>query len=166
LYVASERFFDGMLRTYDRTLLWTLRHRRLTMAVMLLTFVLTAWLFVIIPKGFIPTEDTGQIFAFTEASQDISFDAMTDKQRAAAAIVLKQPYIDQIMSSIGASTINVVPNTGRIFMRLKPRDQRPPADKIIEDLRPKLAPIPGLRVHPQNLPTIRIGGNLTKALYQ
>ena len=110
------------------------------------TFVLTAWLFVIIPKGFIPTEDTGQIFAFTEASQDISFDAMTDKQRAAAAIVLKQPYIDQIMSSIGASTINVVPNTGRIFMRLKPRDQRPPADKIIEDLRPKLAAIPGFRV--------------------
>jgi HAE1 family hydrophobic/amphiphilic exporter-1 len=91
---------------------------------------------------------------------------MADKQRAAAAIVMQQPYIDQIMSSIGASTINVVPNTGRIFMRLKPRDQRPPADKIIEDLRPKLAAIPGLRVYPQNLPTIRIGGNLTKALYQ
>src|SRR5207253_3059066 len=116
--------------------------------------------------GFIPTEDTGQIFAFTEAAQDISFDAMVDKQRAAAAIVLKQPYIDQIMSSIGASTINVVPNTGRIFMRLKPREERPPADKIIEDLRPKLAAIPGFRVYPQNLPTIRIGGNLTKALYQ
>src|SRR5437763_15893167 len=70
------------------------------------------------------------------------------------------------MSVIGASTINVVPNTGRIFMRLKPRDQRPPADKIIEDLRPKLATVPGPRVYPQNLPTIRIGGSLTKALYQ
>src|SRR5437762_8416033 len=70
------------------------------------------------------------------------------------------------MSSIGASTINVVPNTGRIFMRLKPRDQRPPADKIIDDLRPKLATVPGLRVYPQNLPIIRIGGQLTKALYQ
>jgi HAE1 family hydrophobic/amphiphilic exporter-1 len=91
---------------------------------------------------------------------------MKEKQRAAAAIVLQQPYIDQIMSSIGASTINVVPNTGRIFMRLKPRDQRPPADKIIEDLRPKLAAVPGLKVYPQNLPTIRIGGSLTKALYQ
>ncbi len=91
---------------------------------------------------------------------------MAEKQRAAAAIVLKQPYIDQIMSSIGASTINVVPNTGRIFMRLKPREERPSADKIIEDLRPKLAAIPGFRVYPQNLPTIRIGGNLTKALYQ
>src|SRR5882762_6088619 len=166
LYAVSERFFDGMLRTYDHSLRWTLRHRRFTMVVMLLTFVLTAWLFVIIPKGFIPTEDTGQIFAFTEASQDISFDAMKEKQRAAAAIVMQQPYIDQIMSSIGASSINVVPNTGRIFMRLKPRDQRPPADKIIDDLRPKLAAVPGLRVYPQNLPIIRIGGSLTKALYQ
>jgi HAE1 family hydrophobic/amphiphilic exporter-1 len=166
LYAVSERFFDGMLRTYDHSLRWVLRHRRVTMVVMLLTFVVTAWLFMVIPKGFIPTEDTGQIFAFTEASQDISFDAMKEKQRAAAAIVLQQPYIDQIMSSIGASTINVVPNTGRIFMRLKPRDQRPPADKIIEDLRPKLAAVPGLKVYPQNLPTIRIGGSLTKALYQ
>jgi len=166
LYAVSERFFDGMLHTYDWTLRWVLAHRRTVMGVMLLTFVLTAWLFVAIPKGFIPTEDTGQIFAFTEAAQDISFDAMKEKQRAAAAIVLKQPYIDQIMSSIGASTINVVPNTGRIFMRLKPRDQRPPADKIIEDLRPKLAAVPGLKVYPQNLPTIRIGGSLTKALYQ
>src|SRR5213080_1262317 len=166
LYAVSERFFDGMLHTYDWTLRWVLAHRRTVMGVMLLTFVLTAWLFVAIPKGFIPTEDTGQIFAFTEAAQDISFDAMKEKQRAAAAIVLKQPYIDQIMSSIGASTINVVPNTGRIFMRLKPRDQRPPADKIIEDLRPKLGAIPGFKVYPQNLPTIRIGGSLTKALYQ
>ena len=166
LYLASERFFDGMLHVYDRSLRWTLRHRIITMGVLVLTLVLTWQLFRIIPKGFIPTEDTGQIFAFTEASQDISFDAMTEKQRAAAAIVLKQPYIDQIMSSIGASSINVVPNTGRIFMRLKPRDQRPPADKIIEDLRPKLAAIPGFRVYPQNLPTIRIGGSLTKALYQ
>ena len=166
LFLASERFFDGMLRTYDRSLRWTLRHRILTMVVMLLTFVLTAGLFMRIPKGFIPTEDTGQIFAFTEAAQDISFDAMKDKQRAAAAIVRQQPYIDQLMSSIGASTINVVPNTGRIFMRLKPRNERPSADKIIDDLRPKLAAIPGFRVYPQNLPIIRIGGNLTKAVYQ
>src|SRR5258708_12068250 len=106
------------------------------------------------------------MFAWTEASEEMWLGAMTEKQRAGAAIVLKQPYIDQIMSSIGASSINVVPNTGRIFMRLKPRDQRPPADQIIEDLRPKLAAIPGFRVYPQNLPTIRIGGSLTKALYQ
>jgi HAE1 family hydrophobic/amphiphilic exporter-1 len=166
LYTVSERFFTGMLHTYDGTLRWALAHRRTIMVVMLLTFALTAWLFVIIPKGFIPTEDTGQIFAFTEAAQDISFDAMKEKQRAVAAIVLQQPYIDQIMSSIGASTVNVVPNTGRIFMRLKPRDQRPGADAIIADLRAKLTAVPGIKVYPQNLPTIRIGGSLTKAVYQ
>jgi HAE1 family hydrophobic/amphiphilic exporter-1 len=165
LFQASERFFDGMLRTYDHSLRWTLRHRIFTMLVMLLTFGLTVVLYKTIPQGFIPTEDTGQIFAFTEAAQDISFDAMAEKQRAAAAIVRQQPYVDQLMSSIGASTINVVPNTGRIFMRLKPRSERPPADQIIADLRPKLAAIPGFRVYPANLPTIRIG-SLTKALYQ
>ena len=95
------------------------------------------------PKGFLPTEDTGQIFAFTEAAQDISFEAMAEKQRAAAAIVRQQPNVDQLMSSIGAAAINVVPNTGRIFMRLKPRAERPPADEIIDELRPKLAAIPG-----------------------
>jgi hydrophobic/amphiphilic exporter-1 (mainly G- bacteria), HAE1 family len=165
LFQASERFFDGMLRTYDHSLRWTLRHRIFTMLVMLLTFGLTVVLYRIIPQGFIPTEDTGQILAFTEAAQDISFEAMAEKQRAAVAIVRQQPYVDQLMSSIGASTISVVPNTGRIFMRLKPRSERPPADQIIADLRPKLAAIPGFRVYPANLPTIRIGP-LTKALYQ
>jgi HAE1 family hydrophobic/amphiphilic exporter-1 len=166
LYRASERFFAGMLRTYDGSLKWVLRHPRTTMAVLLGTMVLTAYLFVIIPKGFIPNEDTGQIFAFTEASQDISFDAMREHQQAVARIVGEQPYIDQYMSSIGASTINIVPNTGRIFMRLKPHGERPTAEQVIQDLRPKLATIPGINVYPQILPTIRIGGTLTKALYQ
>src|SRR5204862_1678081 len=82
LYRLSERFFDGMLSTYDRSLQWVLRHRVTTMVVLVATLLLTAWLFVIIPKGFIPNEDTGQIFAFTEASQDISFDSMREHQQA------------------------------------------------------------------------------------
>ena len=166
LYRTSERFFEGMLKTYDGSLKWVLRHGRLTMAVLAVTMVLTGFLFYIIPKGFIPNEDTGQIFAFTEASQDISFDAMKEKQQAVGKIVGEQPYVDQYMSSIGASSINIVPNTGRIFMRLKPHGERPSAEKVIQDLRPKLATIPGLNVYPQILPTIRIGGTLTKALYQ
>ncbi len=166
LYALSERFFAGMLRTYDRTLQWALRHRRATMAVFVLTLVVTAVLFVIIPKGFIPNEDTGQIFAFTEAAQDISFDSMLQKQVAVAEIVRKQPYVDQFFSSIGASNTNVVPNTGRLFIRLKPHSQRPSDQQVIEDLRPKLATVPGIRVYPQTLPTIRIGGQLTKATYQ
>jgi HAE1 family hydrophobic/amphiphilic exporter-1 len=166
LYAASERVFVGMLGVYDRTLKVAMRHARFTLAIFVLTLVATAYLFTIIPKGFIPNEDTGQVFAFTEAAQDISFDSMVEHQRAVAAIVRQQPYVDNFMSSIGAGGTNVVPNTGRIFMRLKPRETRPSADEIVQDLRKKLSGIPGINVYPQVLPTIRIGGQLTKGLFQ
>src|SRR5262249_32598604 len=166
LYDMSERFFDCMLHTYDVTLQWVLRHPRTTMVTLLLTFVVTAWLFYRIPKGFIPTEDNGSIFAFTETAQDISFDAMVEKQKAVADIIRQDPAVQQNMSFIGASGSSVVLNNGRVFSLLKGRDQRPHAEKIIERLRPKLATVPGIRVYPQILPTIRIGGQLTKAVYQ
>jgi HAE1 family hydrophobic/amphiphilic exporter-1 len=166
LYRASERVFDGMRRAYDASLTWVLRHRRTTMAVLGLTMVLTAYFFVIIPKGFIPTEDTGSIFAFTEAAQDISFEAMMEKQRAVAEIVRQDPAVQQLMSFIGASGSSTVLNNGRFFALLKPRDQRPHAQAVIERLRPKLAEVPGIRVYPQMLPLIRIGGQLSKAVYQ
>jgi hydrophobic/amphiphilic exporter-1 (mainly G- bacteria), HAE1 family len=166
LYRASERFFDGMLKTYDGSLKWVLRHRRTTMAVLILTFVLTAYLFAVIPKGFIPTEDNGTVFAFTEAAQDVSFEGMMAHQRAVADVVRQQPYVQQFMSFIGASGSSTSLNNGRIFIRLKPRSERPPVEEVIADLRPKLAAVPGIRVYPQVLPTIRIGGQLTKAVYQ
>ena len=118
------------------------------------------------PKGFLPNEDQGSIFAFTEAAEGISFDAMMRQQKAVAAIVAKNPYVDNFFSSIGAGGPNVAGNTGRIFIRLVPRSKRPPAEEIIQELRPQLATVPGIRVYPQNLPTIRIGGMLTKGLYQ
>ena len=166
LYQLSERFFAGMLAVYDRSLSWTLRHRRTTMAVLAATFGLTAYLFVLIPKGFIPNEDNGSILVFTEAAQDISYEAMMAKQQAVAEIVRKNPHVEQFMSFIGASGANVVPNTGRIFIRLKPRAERPPIEQVIAQLRPQVSSVPGIRVYPQVLPTIRIGGQLTKALYQ
>ncbi|MEK7372344.1 MAG: efflux RND transporter permease subunit, partial [candidate division NC10 bacterium] len=166
LYQASERFFQGMLHAHDGALRWTLRHRRTTMGALLGTLVLTTYLFVVIPKGFIPTEDNGSIFAFTEAAQDISFESMVAHQRAVADVVRRNPHVEQYMSFIGASGANVVPNTGRLFARLKPRSERPHAQQVIEELRPELAAVPGIRVYPQMLPTIRIGGQLTKALYQ
>jgi len=166
LYQASERVFDGMLRLYDHSLKWTLRHGRLTMLVLVVTFALTAYLFVLIPKGFIPTEDNGTIFAFTEAAQDVSFDSMMAHQKAVADVFAQQPYVEQFMSFIGASGTSVISNNGRIFVRLKPHNQRKPVDQLIADLRPKLATVPGIRVYPQVLPTIRIGGQLTKAVYQ
>ena len=166
VYRASERFFDGMLKVYDVSLQWTLRHRRTTMAVLALTFAATAYLFVVIPKGFIPNEDNGTVFAFTEAAQDVSFEEMTARQREVADVFRRQPYVDQFMSFIGATGSSAVLNNGRLFARLKPRAERPPVDRIIADLRPKLAAVPGIRVYPQVLPTIRIGGQLTKAVYQ
>ncbi len=166
LFRMSERFFDGMLHVYERTLQHVLRHPMLTGVMFILTLVATGYLFMIIPKGFIPTEDTGQIFAFTEAAQDISFDAMMDKQQQAAAIARKNPYVQEFFSGIGASGASTVLNTGRIFMRLKPRSERPPAEQIIQQMRPQFAVVTGMNVYPQILPTIRIGGQLTKGLYQ
>jgi HAE1 family hydrophobic/amphiphilic exporter-1 len=166
LYRLSERILEGMRDLYA----WTLRHvmarPRITMATLLVTVALTGYLFVAIPKGFIPNEDTGQIFAFTEASQDVSFEAMREHQQEAATIVAGNPYVNNFMSSIGAGGPNLVPNTGRMMIRLKPRSQRPDVNQIIADLRPKLATVPGLKVYPQVVPSIRIGGQLTKALYQ
>ncbi len=165
LYQWSERVFDGMLRVYDRTLQWSLRYHRVTIVLFVLTFVGTVWCFRVIPTGFIPTEDNGTMFAFTEASQDISFDAMAERQRAVAQIVREHPHVQQLVSFIGASGSSTVLNNGRVFALLKPREGRPHAEKIIQDLRPQLATVPGIRVYPQILPTIRIG-QLTKAVYQ
>jgi HAE1 family hydrophobic/amphiphilic exporter-1 len=167
LYAASEKFFQGMLRWYDVSLQFALRHRAATM---LLSFVLvgaTVWLFLQVPKGFLPSEDLGQVFAFTEAAQGISFDDMVKHQQQLAEIVRQDENIGSFMSSVGASGPNAAGNSGRIFMRLKPRDQRKlNADEVIQELRPKFAKVPGIRVFMQNLPPIRIGGQLTKSQYQ
>ncbi len=166
LYQWSERIFDSVLHLYDRTLKVAIRHGVLVALVALGSVAATAWLFVDLPKGFIPNEDNGQIFAFTEAAQGISFDKMAELQQRAAAIVAKSPYVEAFMSSIGAGGSSSTPNTGRLFMNLKPRSERPPADEIIAELRKQLSGIPGLKVFPQIVPSIRIGGSLTKALYQ
>ena len=166
LFKAFERFFAGLLGSYDRTLQVVMRHHRITLAVSLLVLVATDWLFVAIPKGFFPTEDTGQIFGITEAAQDISFDSMSEHQMAVAKIVAADPNIDAFMSSIGAGGSSTA-NNGRIFMRLKPRSKRRlRADQIIQELRPKLASVPGIQTYLQVPPLIRIGGMLSKALYQ
>src|SRR5262249_62192573 len=135
LYAISERFFDGMLHLYEATLRRVLHHPMLTGVVFLLTLVATGYLFTVIPKGFIPTEDTGQIFAFTEAAQDISFDAMMDKQQQVAAIARKNPYVQEFFSGIGASGSSQVLNTGRIFLRLNPRSERHPSEELIHMIR-------------------------------
>jgi hydrophobic/amphiphilic exporter-1 (mainly G- bacteria), HAE1 family len=166
LYIASERLFDGFRQLYERTLRWTLAHRRLTLAVLLLTVVASGYLFQVVPKGFIPNEDTGQIFGVTEGPQDMSFESLVEHQKQVAAIVAQDQYVQDWYSAIGGSSVAILPNQGRVFFHLKSRAERPEVEQVIQEFRPKLAKVLGMRVFLQNIPTIRIGGNLTKALYQ
>ncbi len=166
-YLGMERVFDGMRNFYARSLTLVIRHRRLTVAVTIVLALATGWLFVRMPLGFLPTEDTSQIFAVTEAAQGISFDEMVRHQKQLADILAKEPNIESFTSYIGASGINIAGNTGRMFMRLKPLAERQlSADQIIQELRPKVSQVPGIMMFMQNLPSIRIGGQLTKSQYQ
>jgi HAE1 family hydrophobic/amphiphilic exporter-1 len=165
-YAASQRFFDGLLRGYDSSLQFVLRHRPLTMLVSVIVLAATAALFVVIPKGFFPSQDTSQAFAITEASQDISFEGMRDHQLALMKIVKEDTNVLDYMSSIGAGGSTVSGNSGRIFMHLKPRAQRPHVDQVIQELRRKFLTVPGITAFLQNPPLIRTGGFLTKSLYQ
>lgn len=162
----SERLFAAWLGAYERTLRLALRHPVLVSAAALLMAAATVWLFLVIPKGFLPNEDTNRIMISTEAEQGVAFEKMVELQQQAAAIVSKNPHIEGFMSRIGGGIGTRAANTGRLFLTLKPRGQRPPIDEIIRQLRKDLSGIPGLKIFPQNPPTIRIGGMMTKSLYQ
>ena len=166
-YIMLERFFDGMLKIYEHSLQWVLKHRVATLVVTNVLLVLTILLFWVMPQGFLPTEDTGQIFAFTEALQGFSFEDMARHQKELMALIAHDRNIEAFMSSIGAGGPNAAANTGRLFMRLIPRSERKlSADEIIQELRKKTAGVVGIKMFMQNLPPIRIGGQLTKSLYQ
>ncbi len=170
MYRFTESIFDGILHVYDRTLQWTLHHRPVMIVVSVIILAATVWLFVNVPKGFIPSEDNNQIFAIAEATQGTSSGDMITNVRAIAEIARKDPNVEEFMSSVsgtGGSVSLGGPNFGRMFLHLVPRKQREKsADEMIEVLRPKLNTIPGMRVFLQNPPSIRIGGQLTKSLYQ
>ncbi|HZP59773.1 MAG TPA: efflux RND transporter permease subunit [Opitutaceae bacterium] len=164
-HAVSERVFNAMLAFYERTLKFCLRRRPIVLMAALAAFLLTGVFLVVLPKGFIPTDDIGLIIVFTEANQDVSFDEMVRHQRAAAAIVAKNPAVAAFMSAIGSGGGSGI-NNGRLIIRLKPRDQRPSAPTVVNQLRQELSVVTGLRAYPQQPPTIRIGGQLTKSLYQ
>ena len=167
LYNWFERFFEHVRSLYERTLRVAMRHHRITLGLALAMFAATVVLFVVIPKGFFPDEDTNQIFCITEGAQDISFEAMKAHQQQAAKIVAANTNVAAFMSAIGLGGSTISGNNGRIFMRLKDRSQRQQsAGEIIQDLRKQFAQIPGFNVFPQIPPLIRVGGTLTKALYQ
>ncbi|MBR0345470.1 MAG: efflux RND transporter permease subunit, partial [Rudaea sp.] len=166
MYQAFERGFDAMQNVYRRTLEFCLRHRRGVVFAFFLILAATGWLFVAIPKGFLPSDDTGQLFVFTEADQDVGFDEMARKQQAATDIVRNDRNVQGVLSFIGVSGSSATLNLGRMIVTLKPRSERASPEDVIQELRPKLQGIPGFKVYLQNIPIIRIGGTLTKTQYQ
>jgi len=168
LFKITERFFDGMLHSYDVSLRWVLRYRPVTMAVFVVILAATGYLFVKVPKGFIPEQDTDSIFSIVEAAQGTSFQQMKQYQQAAARMAIKDPNVQEFNSTAGGSFAGLAgPNYGRIFMHLVPRSQRKlDTNQVMAELRPKFAQFPGVRIFMQNPPAIRIGGQLSKSLYQ
>ncbi|MEH2104830.1 efflux RND transporter permease subunit [Nostoc sp.] len=167
LYNFSENIFNVILGGYDWSLKKSLKYHRTTMVISGAILVATVYLFIIVPKGFVPNADVGQITATTQASEDISFDQMVKHQQAVAAIAYRDPNVDSINSSVGAGGPNASANAGRILIELKPRHERHlSADEVVQELRPKLSVVPGIKVFLQNPPAINVGGQQTKAQYQ
>ena len=167
VFRAFERFFDALLSGYKASLSWAMARPRLIMTGFVSTFLLTAVFFSLVPKDFLPSGDSGQITATTEGPQDASFAYMAEHQRALAEIIAQDPNIRSFMSSVGATNMRPTSNTGTLSLMLKPRHERKlSADEIIQQLRPKLATVPGIRVYMQNPPVIRIGGQVTAGQYQ
>lgn len=166
MFIASERAFDAFRGAYARSLAWALRHRRFVLSVFFGVVIATGVLYARMPKGFLPSEDSGQLFCFIEAPQDISFDAMVVYQRAVLEILRADPNVEAVTGFMGATSFNPSLNVGRANLTLKPRAERKPAEEVVRGLRPKLANMMGVRVFLQNVPAIRIGGQLTKSAYQ
>jgi hydrophobic/amphiphilic exporter-1 (mainly G- bacteria), HAE1 family len=160
---AFERGFDRLLAAYTRSLDAALAHRGTVLAVAAATFVATVWLFVVIPKGFFPQEDIGQIRVSTEAAEDTSFPEMVRLQEQVAAIFRADPAVSTVNAFNGGGGAQ---NTGRMFINLKPIGERPPMHAVVEGLRRKLREVPGINVFMQPAQNLRLGGRSSKAQFQ
>ncbi len=161
-----ERAFNGMLRGYEWSLDRVLRHKAIMLVVTLATMIGTVWLYIVIPKGFFPTEDTGFIAATVEGPADISFKAMLDRQRQIAELVRSDPAVVYVNSTTGSGGPNATTNNGRMFIALKPRKERESSTKVIQRLRQKAASVIGMAVYFQNVQNLNITGRMTKGEYQ
>jgi HAE1 family hydrophobic/amphiphilic exporter-1 len=164
LFNAVERIYEGTASMYERCLKVVLRHQLATLAASFLLLVGTMYLYAVVPKGFLPSEDIEQFNITTEAVEGISYDSMIEHQKQAAEIVMQEPAVAYVLSQVGNFSQSV--NQGQLNVRLKPRSERPQVEQVIQALRPKLAVVPGLTVFMRNDPPIRIGGLQSKALYQ
>ncbi len=161
-----EAFWVKSLGLYEKSLDWVVRRRRAALLFSILMFAATVFLFIIVPKGFIPSEDTGFMNGTVEGSEGLSFEGMVKHQKAVVDILAKDPNIDKFTSSVGGGG-GGTSNTGRLFIRLKPRGERKmTADQVVNYLRPKMAQIPGIRVFVINPPAINIGGRFASGIYQ
>ena len=163
-YRLSERAFNGMLETYSLGLKWVLRHSALTLAILLGTVSLAVYLYIVTPKGFFPTQDTGRLMGAIQADQDIAFPALSSIMTQYSNIVMADPAVDNVVAFTGGGGAR---NTGRFFVQLKPISVRKmTADQVIGRLRRKLAAVPGATLYLQAVQDVRVGGRLTNALYQ
>jgi hydrophobic/amphiphilic exporter-1 (mainly G- bacteria), HAE1 family len=167
LYRWTERGFDGMLAAYTRLLDVVLRHRLITLCVFLATVAATGWLFVTIPKGFFPQQDTGLMTGISEAGQDVSFAEMMRRQEALGAIIGKDPAVATYAMAIGAGGSTYTLNTGRFFITLKPHDERDVSVfQVIARLRPQLEKVEGAKLFLQAAQDVNVGGRLARTQFQ
>jgi HAE1 family hydrophobic/amphiphilic exporter-1 len=165
-WAVSENAYEFVLCGYQWTLKTVLDHSLIMIFVMVMLAVVTVYLFGKVPKGFIPSGDSGLLLASTEAAQGVSFEDMVKHQNAIAEIIQHDPNVASMSSTVGAGGRNSGGNTGTIFIVLKPLKERLGADQVVEELRPKVSREPGLRVIIQNPPSINIGGRVSRSLYQ
>ncbi len=166
-YKASERVFERIIAFYGRTLEWVLEHRNLTLAVAAATLALTILLYIVIPKGFFPVQDTGEIQGISEADQSISFTEMSDLQQRLAAVILKDPAVESLSSFIGIDGTNTTLNSGRIQINLKPLTQRNiNASDVIRRLQPNLAKIDGIVLYMQPIQDLTVEDIVSRTEYQ
>ena len=164
LYGLNERIFDGILLKYQHSLRWVLRHQTLTLLITVATACLSVYLYIIVPKGLFPQQDTGRLSGAVQAAQDISFEAMRDKMSQFVNIVRKDPAVDTVVGFAGGNT---TANTGRMFVTLKPLNQRKvTADQVINRLRGQLARVPGATLFLQSAQDLTIGGRPGQAQFQ
>jgi len=163
----EKGFFNSMKRFYSRTLEVVLQHQAATLLVALMTVILTIMLYIYIPKGFLPTQDAGQIIATTDASGTVSFAQMTRLQGMVSDVIQADPDVEHVASFLGVGTVNITPNTGHITIILKPHKTRnSSAQEIMSRLAPKLADIAGVTVHMQATQDIQIGARVSRTQYQ
>jgi multidrug efflux pump len=163
---AFEQGFEWLRRLYARSLDWALRREALMLAVAAATLGATAWLYVAIPKGFLPQQDSGIIAVSTEAPQDVSFRRMAALQAELAALIAREPAVASIASVVGAGTVNPAQNTGRLTVVLHPRGERDGIAAVLQRLAPLLGQVPGLVAYPQPVQDIQIGTRPSTTQYQ